>query len=793
MRCHDIRREPFGPLRVVGLLLLALLMTPKIAKAEDQPLLLEVLINGHSTNEIGEFTMRNGRLMALPKELHDLGLRVPADPIAKKHAGRTPGPDTLIDLSKLPGVTWRVDQKSQQVYLTVDMSHLLPTELHVPQGEGSDGRRVVESGTGMTLNYDIVSNLGGGQTGASGSLDVRVFSPWGIVSSDWLGYAGATSAGTGSNTAIRLDSTYEFADVNTLRRYSVGDFITSGLSWTRPVHLTGIQVRSDFSTRPDLVTFPLPSIKGTAAVPSTLDVLANGNQVLAQQVASGPFEIPQLPVIMGAGTVSLSITNALGQQVTVTQPFYASATMLAPKLQTFAVQTGLVRLNWGSVGNDYGKLAGTAIYRRGLTSKFTIEGSAEGTPGTFTAGIGGVIQIGNLGVVNFSSASSAGNGHTGEQISIGAQRISSIFSLGASAVIASKNFTDIAALNGSPVPRTQLNANTGLSMKRFGTIGVAYGELNQQNYVYPISGSTTPAQQSRILSANYSIQVHHVAFYANEFRSYVSTGNSNGFQAGVTIPFGKRSSANVSATSDGSVQLQIQKSASTIGEWGYQAYLSAGDTNHQFGELQYKSPWDLITVGLDENSGQVTGRIENQGAISFVDRGLFPSNTIYDSFAIVDTAPIAHVHVLQENRDVGTTNARGKLLVPDMRSFDLNHLTIVSTDIPLDATIADASRTIRPRDLSGVVVKFPIKISHGALLRLVDEAGTPLPVGTIAKLRATGVVVPVGYDGDAYVQDLAPHNNVDAELPDGQRCTITFDYQPVAGEIPVVGPLRCRE
>ena len=76
--------------------------------------------------------------------------------------------------------------------------------------------------------------------------------------------------------------------------------------------------------RPDLVTFPLPTLSGSAAVPSTLTVLMNGNLVASSQVAAGPFEIPQLPAISGAGTITMTVTNALGQQVTMTQPFYAS-------------------------------------------------------------------------------------------------------------------------------------------------------------------------------------------------------------------------------------------------------------------------------------------------------------------------------------------------------------------------------------------------------------------------------------------------------------------------------------
>jgi outer membrane usher protein len=209
--------------------------------------------------------------------------------------------------------------------------------------------------------------------------------------------------------------------------------------------------------------------------------------------------------------------------------------------------------------------------------------------------------------------------------------------------------------------------------------------------------------------------------------------------------------------------------------------------------VQYKSPWGLLTAGVDHSDGQTTLRMETQGALSFVDKSLFPSNTIFDSFAIVDTNGMPHIHVLQENRDVGRSNSSGRLLVPDMRSFDLNHIAIESTDVPPDATIDDATRQVRPQDRSGVVLRFPVKISHGALLRLIDEAGVPLPVGSTATLRATSVTVPVGYDGDAYLEELSPRNEVTVVRPDGRLCSVTFDYQPVPGEIPTIGPLRCQE
>jgi outer membrane usher protein len=60
-------------------------------------------------------------------------------------------------------------------------------------------------------------------------------------------------------------------------------------------------------------------------------------------------------------------------------------------------------------------------------------------------------------------------------------------------------------------------------------------------------------------------------------------------------------------------------------------------------------------------------------------------------------------------------------------------------------------------------------------------------------LKATGAVFPVGFDGDVYVEDLSPRNELTVERPNGRRCTVVFDYKPLSGEIPSIGPLRCQE
>ncbi|MGP8268530.1 MAG: fimbria/pilus outer membrane usher protein [Terracidiphilus sp.] len=760
-----------------------------------EKLLLDVKINGYSTGKIGEFTLRNGKLLARAQELHDLGLRLPAALLST--------PNLLVALSDLPGVTYSIDQKKQILLITASDSALLPTLL-LPEGIGeANGHREIESGTGLTLNYDIAGTYASGQTSATGSFDMRAFTPKGILSSDWLAYGGAVTSPSGANKATRLDSAYTYADVNSLRRHSLGDYITSGLSWTRPVHMEGAQIRSDFTTRPDLITFPLPSVSGSAAVPSTVAILTNGNQTVSSEVAAGPFEIPELPVISGAGTITVSVTNALGQQVSVSKPFYASSTLLKPGLQTYAAQAGLVRRNWGAFSNDYGKMAGTAIYRRGLTRFFTVEGSVEGTPGATAGGAGGITQIGNLGVVNFAAAASTGSaGGTGAQYCMGAQRIGRIFSVGASAIVANRYYQDVAAINGAGVPRKQISAFTGLASKRFGSIGAAYAGLDQDasSVTIPPALTPEPAVHSHVVSANYSRQINRLSIYTTYFKDHVNPGSSSGLQASVTIALGRRNTVSASGSSNNSSgsteyigQAQVQQSAPQIYDWGYLASVSAGSGNHEFAQGQYKSRVGLFTAGVDEDEGATTVRAESMAAISFVDKHLFPSNWIYDSFAIVDTGSVPHVHVLQENRPVGSTNSSGKLLVPDMRSFEQNQIRIDANDIPPDAALTTDARVIRPQDRSGVVVKYPVKFNRAALLQLVDAAGAAIPLGSTATLKATGIVFPIGYDGDVYVEGLDSHNELTVESADGRHCTLAFNYTPLPGDIPSIGPLLCQE
>lgn len=776
-------------------------------QAAEETLELSVIVNDYAIDKIGEFTLRKDILLARPSELKDLGLRLPTTAVA--------GPDGLVSLSTIPGLGWRFDQSTQTLYLTTGVELLLPDILEIAPPLSEMSR--IESGLGVTLNYDLMGSSVDGVLVGSGMFDLRGFSPWGVVSSTMLAYAGDSP--TGGGPVVRLDSSYVYSDARALRRYSLGDLISGGLNWTRPVRLGGIQIQSDFSLRPDLVTLPLPTVSGEAAVPSTIDVLVNNTRLLSQQIAPGPFEIMQLPIVNGMNSVTTTVTDALGHQVTRTLPFYGSADLLAPGLQSYSAEFGRIRENWGIESNDYDDYAGSATYRRGLSSFITAEAHVEGMANMFVGGAGVAINIFNFGVVDLAAGGSSTSGHDGGLLALTVQRTGQRFSFGISAILASKNYYDIAAIGGDPMPQRQFGANVGLSLGAFGSFGLAYTGIDRADAEVPVDlvgvgrlfvmgfaksdwryGDSNkiieflPAQHAHVLSASYSLQVGHISVYATGFRDFADRGDS-GVMLGITIPTGARSavSANIgTGTDDNTAQVEAVQSAVRTGDWGYQVYADGASPIHAFGEVQYKASWGLVSAGADHVEKQTTLRGEVQGALSVADGGVFVSNTIDDSFAVVDTNGVAGVRVLDENREVGRTDSNGRILVPNLRSFEPNRLAIDPADVPVSDTVSYTTREVRPQDRSGVVVRFPIHRSYAALVQLVDQTGHPIPVGSTATLVATGVAVPVGYDGKVYIENLGPKSNrLDVTVLDGHHCTATFDYRFQPDVFQTIGPLQC--
>lgn len=789
--------------------LLAALLVTAVASAAERKLALEVVLNGRPTGRVGEFIDRDGALYALPSELSVLGFALPPG-IA---AGSEP-----IPVTSLPNVHARMNEATQTLVVEASEAALLPAEL----GGGTSAVPLAplsRPGYGALLNYDLLGTFTGqqatgtgqqttgtGQPATGGGLfDLRAFSPYGVLGN--TGLVNITPY-AGQNTTVRLDTTYVYTDPDAMRRWRAGDVVTGALSWTRAVRLGGGQMSSDFGLRPDLITYPLPVISASAAVPSTVDVMVNGIRQFSEPVQPGPFAVRTLPVVTGAGEMAVTVLDALGRQTLVTLPFYASAALLKPGLASYSLELGTVRRNYGLSTDRYSGAALNWSLRYGLTDWLTLENHAEATETLGLLGGGAVMRIGSLGVFNAAvsgsntrgDASAGAGGNSGGQVAAGFRRMSSSLSLSLSGSFSTNGYRDIASLYGAPVPKSTLNASLGYQLGKWGNVGVGY--VNQVPGTGPPTAFNLQSPYDLIsnrpltlVTASYSIPVAAVAsFYATGFKD-PHNNHSYGVLFGLSFALGPSTTASTGGSLDSgraASSLDVAKSALVQNDYGYQLRDQEGVAAQRSAEGEYLSPWGRVTVGVDQSSGQkLAERAGVSGALAWTDGHPFATDKIGDSFAVVNTGGVAGVPVLYEIRLVGETDSSGHLLVPSLLSYQNNRLAVDTARLPPDIDVGQTSVLVRPPDRSGTVVDFHIRKVHSALLKLVDSDGKPLPLGSIARV-AGAEDQPVGYEGEAYVTGLQPANQMRVELPNGANCTVQFDYTAVTGDIPVIGPLRCQ-
>lgn len=157
------------------------------------------------------------------------------------------------------------------------------------------------------------------------------------------------------------------------------------------------------------MTFPIPSLAGSAAVPSAVDLYINNVRQYTGNVPSGPFIIHDVPGITGAGQATVITRDALGRTVATSVPLYVDTRMLSAGLSSYSFEAGFLRRNYGLQSFDYdARPAVSGSLRRGISNALTVEGHAEATGGVVNAGVGALLRLGYAGVLSGAVAGSAG-------------------------------------------------------------------------------------------------------------------------------------------------------------------------------------------------------------------------------------------------------------------------------------------------------------------------------------------------------------------------------------------------
>jgi outer membrane usher protein len=183
----------------------------------------------------------------------------------------------------------------------------------------------------------------------------------------------------------------------------------------------------------------------------------------------------------------------------------------------------------------------------------------------------------------------------------------------------------------------------------------------------------------------------------------------------------------------------------------------------------YRGSVARVAVGVDQFNRTTQAYAQVDGSIAVAGGDVFVGNRIDDAFAVVD-AGVPGVDILLENRPIGQTNRRGKILLPNLRSYDSNTITLDPSNLPVDARMEMTRKTVIPAEKGGSVVDFKVQTQgRVALVTLKNESGGYIETGSAGTIDGHGEFV-VGYDGQAYLDNVSERHRLLITQPTKGNC-----------------------
>lgn len=729
----------------------------------------------------------DGRVYARLVNLHGFGSGLSIDAEAARAAG-LPVPEGAVgqlrfDTLKL--YQWRFDSLRQRLVVKLLRKNDGPNFRDFAKRNDELGARRTIAAVRLDYDLSLTATRSGVQAGGlfSGA----------VAKGDFAAVTTAQVARGDLGAPLKLRRLDSFVQLRLPRSGAIataGDFISAGSASQRPVRMGGIQLASDYSHRPDMVTSPMPAFSGSVAVPTSLDILAAGQRYQLGKLEPGEFTIRNIPTNLGRGSMEVLLKDSLGREVVRKINFYKSATLLQPGLESWAVNAGYVRRRYGIDGDNYGPLAASAYYRRGLSPFLTLETSAESTGGLLNLGSRADFTIGNIAfsTVELRTSRDSGAG-SGALLNFALESMGRGFSARAGAALPTPGYRDVASHLGDNAPGQQIFANIGFDLRRGMPFQLSYVRQEPRRY----ARDPRDAFRSEVLSANLHFSPRSgVNFTVNG--GMRQAGQRSFFvAAGLSVRLGPRHSVSVAA-SEGNGQ-----TTATLG-YQFEDYQNSGlraqgtvgmlnRTAQLTASAIHEGRWTTLNGGLVATAGQIAGQMSATGSLIATGGSMYARSKSSSSYVLVRAGDVEGVPVKLENRFVGKTDRRGRLLVQDLQPAIPQHIDVDETKLPEDAVVLSSRHVVSVPSRAVGVVDIDALYFRPVLLQVTDPAGAPLEAGLTVTASPSGRESLVGFDGMVEFNTASGDLSLLVTVPTG---TCRVEVPKGVGEGGGAAPLICR-
>jgi len=681
-----------------------------------------------------------------------------------------------IRLNDLPYLKWQVDVRTQTLLIVARADAF---SAHKVALTGDVSPAVTDSPPGGYFNYDLQADHANGRTNYSGFYAFSAFGKWGTGTHSSL-YRGSAIGGVESN--VRLDTTWTIDMPDRRQSLWLGDAISQGGTLGRSVRFGGVRWGTNFGLTPGFSTLALPVVRGEAALPSTLDLYINNNYGSQANVPAGPFDLANVPLVTGKGEIRMAVRDVLGREQIITQPYYASQSLLKPGLRDFSVEAGRVREDYGFLSNRYGRAFAAGTERLGISPTFTREVRGEVLASQQMLAVGGTWLLGTAGTLSLQGAGSRSDAGKGWSSGFNFERQASDFSGNLTARYASRDFAQLGEIEGRT---TRMTTALGVGMPFMGGgLGASYAQQ-----------TTWQDEDNRIATISYSRSIGARSYFSIVATRQMGDNHSTSLAFTLIHSLGLRDSVSAIRSKQDDLSftaLQLQRNIPAGPGYGYQISAEEGSARRYSALGTFNNAYSRLTAGVAGAEGMSSAyRLGAAGSVALLGGGVFPTRQIDDSFAVVKVGDYAGVSVLRDNQKVATTGRNGYAFVTGLRGFQRNRVSVDQADLPFDAEITELDINVTPAMRSGIAIDFPVRRMYSAVARMTYGDGTPLPPGTLMIITGAEQEVIVGFEGKIFISSLDKRVNLSSF---GKRaCGINVELKDAPETVSDLGTLICQE
>jgi outer membrane usher protein FimD/PapC len=771
---------------VLLILLSASVLLPSRSESLDT-IIVTITLNGEPKGEFFLKIAEGGDLLVGEEDLRAMGMR---DPSGKREIIEG---EPYVPLESIEGINADFNEKALSIEITVPPDllprktiDLLPprhANVHYPKDSGG------------FFNYGV--SYTDGNSSSLESLDAT--GQLGVRTGDFLLLSDSSYTKTPADEKfVRLMSSVNYDRRNRLDRWVLGDFFASSGDLGGSLNIGGIGYSKVYRIDPYFIRYPLADFSGLVSLPSQAEIYLNGTRIRTEKIAPGGFELRNLSYYGGASTVSVVIKDPFGREQQLSYPFYFTDILLRKGLHEFSYSAGFVRERFGEVSNRYNHPAFSAFHNYGFSDSLTAGLRGEGADDLFNLGPQVSYLIPGAGVATLSVSGSLESGRAGAAGSFA----HTYQSRGINTQFFLRGFSRNYAVAGEEIGTEKVKYEVGAGIgyggtRRFGSLSLDFNETGKYQ-----------GQDRRIGAITYSRILTPVSTLTVTWRNIEEQGAANEFFAGITYYPWKDISLSASYRREGETDtgtVQVQKNQPMGEGFGYRATLERADSpvaglttispsvqynaRHAIYSGEYRGEY------FDGGERSETYRVSASGGIAYVARTFGFSRPISDSFGLVEVGDLEGVRVYQNHQEIGRTDKKGRVFLPELGSYYENQVSINDKDIPIDYSLPEVVKYVSPPLRSGSLIPFEarkIQAITGTLeIRIEGEARPAEFCEVRVNVEGKEISFPTGRGGEFYLENIRPGSYEALVHYMGKTCLFELTIPESSGMIVELGGMLC--